>query len=90
MIAQETHVGAEGRDFAPLCEESESEATLIERGQAILAGAYVGVATLEGSDEDTAAVYLADDGARPRPIVANRIIGRWTVCGRPMLVGRDA
>ena len=56
----------------------------------ILVGAHAGVATLEGSDEDAAAVHLVDDGAHPGSVVADRVVGRRIVRGRPTLVGGDA
>ena len=56
----------------------------------ILVSAHAGVATLEGSDEDAAAVHLVDDGAHPGPVVADRIVGHRIVRRGSTLVGGDA
>ncbi|SIA27050.1 Uncharacterised protein [Mycobacteroides abscessus subsp. abscessus] len=89
-FAQAPHVLIEDRRLTPPREEPQGGASLVERRQMILVGAHAGVAALEGSDEDTAAIYLVNDGPHPRPVVADRIVGRRIVRRGPTLVGGDA
>ena len=56
----------------------------------ILVGADAGVAALEGSDEDAAAIHLVNDGPHPGTVVADRIVGRRIVRRGSALVGGDA
>ena len=56
----------------------------------ILVCAHAGVAALEGSNEDAAAIHLVNDGPHPGTVVADRIVGRRIVRRGSTLVGGDA